>query len=72
MNAMTILLAPITMLTSIPAVVSGARARLAMSVARERHDLGKLDAHLLKDIGVSAADAAEEASRPLWDLPRDR
>ena len=33
---------------------------------RSRHRLARLDAHLLKDIGVSFADAEAEANKPFW------
>jgi len=31
--------------------------------------LAKLDAHILRDIGLSDEQARSEASRPLWDAP---
>ena len=34
--------------------------------AGQRHDLAALDAHLLKDIGVTPAEAAREAAKPFW------
>ena len=34
--------------------------------ARERRSLSKLDAHLLRDIGVNRLDAAREAAKPFW------
>ena len=37
---------------------------------RQRRSLSRLDAHLLSDIGLTAEEAAREASRPLWDAPR--
>jgi uncharacterized protein YjiS (DUF1127 family) len=37
-------------------------------VARQRRALLTLDERLLKDIGITRADAEREASRPLWDL----
>jgi len=43
------------------------RARLA--VWRSRRDLARLDARALDDIGVTAEDAAREASLSLWDVP---
>lgn len=36
---------------------------------RQRKDLANLDAHILRDIGVSPAAAEKEASRPIWDVP---
>jgi uncharacterized protein YjiS (DUF1127 family) len=34
--------------------------------ARQRRDLADLDAHLLKDIGVTRRQAAREAAKPFW------
>jgi len=34
--------------------------------ARERRHLAALPEHMLKDIGLSAADAAQEASKAAW------
>ena len=36
-------------------------------VARQRRSLLELDDRLLKDIGITRADAEREASRPFWD-----
>jgi uncharacterized protein YjiS (DUF1127 family) len=36
-------------------------------LARQRRALLSLDDHMLKDIGLSRADAAREAARPFWD-----
>ncbi len=33
---------------------------------RQRRQLQSLDAHLLKDIGLSSADAWREAHKPFW------
>jgi uncharacterized protein YjiS (DUF1127 family) len=41
-------------------------------VARQRRALLELDERLLKDIGISRADAEREASRPFWDAARER
>lgn len=38
-------------------------------LAHERHALMELDDGLLKDIGLSRADAVREARRPFWDDP---
>jgi uncharacterized protein YjiS (DUF1127 family) len=44
---------------------------LALEVRRERRMLRGLDERALKDLGLEGkADA--EASRPFWDVPRDR
>lgn len=45
------------------------RLRAAMSLARQRRDLARLSDHQLRDIGLSAQDAAAEAARPVWDAP---
>ena len=38
-------------------------------LAHERYALMELDDRLLKDIGLSRADAVREARRPFWDDP---
>ena len=47
-----------------------ARLRHALALwfgrARQRHDLAGLDAHLLKDIGVTPGQAGREAAKPFW------
>ncbi|MDH3741823.1 MAG: DUF1127 domain-containing protein [Hyphomicrobiales bacterium] len=45
-----------------------ARAR----VRRERQLLATLDDRMLKDIGLTRADANLEAARPSWDVPSCR
>ncbi len=35
-----------------------------------RRRLADMDAHMLKDLGISQAQAKFEASRPIWDLDR--
>ena len=44
----------------------------AFTIARERQELKHLDAHLLRDIGLSQEDVDREAARPMWDLPAHR
>ncbi len=39
---------------------------LLIARRRQRHDLAELDEHLLKDIGVTPAEAAREAAKPFW------
>jgi uncharacterized protein YjiS (DUF1127 family) len=34
--------------------------------SRERKAMRSLDGHILKDIGLSAADVEREASKPFW------
>lgn len=41
----------------------------AFATWRQRQSLKDLDAHLLRDIGISAGDACAEAQRPIWDVP---
>ncbi|MFQ5937583.1 MAG: DUF1127 domain-containing protein [Acidiferrobacterales bacterium] len=36
--------------------------------ANQRYALRELDDHLLKDIGISRADAAREAGKPFWKV----
>ncbi|MFW5679116.1 MAG: DUF1127 domain-containing protein [Pseudomonadota bacterium] len=36
--------------------------------ARERRALAELDDHLLRDIGVSRAEADREAGKPFWQV----
>lgn len=43
--------------------------RTWMRVVRERRALSNLDAHLLRDIGLTCRDAETEASRHFWDAP---
>jgi uncharacterized protein YjiS (DUF1127 family) len=76
---------PIALPSVIPAAASAAssaaralraavRARLGLwtAVARERRALARLDARLLRDIGLHAGEAAREADRPFWDPPSRR
>jgi len=59
----------------------GARLRAALSalpaltdylaLRRQRQALGQLDAHLLRDIGLSEAEARKEATRLDWDVPQN-
>ena len=41
-------------------------------VTRERRQLARLDEQRLRDLGIDPAEAAREASRPFWDLPKGR
>ena len=36
------------------------------AMARSRKSLSQLDAHLLRDIGLDATTAQEQATRPFW------
>ena len=55
-----------------PSTLAGLpRALLRRSaVARSRRSLALLDDHLLRDIGLTRAQAMAEAERPSWDAPR--
>ena len=50
----------------------GVVARLIQTVAtvvtrrRDRQRLGRLDAHLLRDIGLEAQEARRESDKPFW------
>jgi uncharacterized protein YjiS (DUF1127 family) len=48
------------------ASVTAARLLRWHEVARQRRTLRTLDDRMLKDIGVTRADAEREASRPFW------
>lgn len=41
----------------------------ALATRRSRTDLRSLDAHMLHDVGLTAAEAQKEAKRPVWDVP---
>ena len=41
-------------------------------VSSERRALGNLNEQLLRDIGIDAATADAESSRPFWDMPDGR
>ena len=34
--------------------------------ARQRHRLGEMDDHLLRDVGLSRADLEHESAKPFW------
>jgi uncharacterized protein YjiS (DUF1127 family) len=54
-----------------PGLLSRFVARLSLSLATRRHRraLLKLEPHLLRDIGLTDAEARREAARPFWDVP---
>ncbi|WP_135501832.1 DUF1127 domain-containing protein [Roseovarius aestuariivivens] len=39
------------------------------ALARQRRALAVLDTERLRDIGVTRAQALQEAHRPIWDIP---
>jgi uncharacterized protein YjiS (DUF1127 family) len=51
----------------------GARLVLALlrwqELAQQRRQLLSLDERMLKDIGITRADAMREGLRPFWDVP---
>lgn len=47
-------------------VSTWARAHKAWRRYRSRQRIAELDNHMLKDIGVSFAEAEAEANKPLW------
>lgn len=40
------------------------------ALARQRRTLGQLEPHLLKDIGITPAQAFAETSKNAWDVPK--
>jgi uncharacterized protein YjiS (DUF1127 family) len=45
------------------------RMLIMAALRRQRQALAQMDAHRLRDLGISHADARAEAARPIWDLP---
>ena len=41
----------------------------ANALHRQQQALGRLDDHMLRDIGVTRLQAEAEANRPVWDAP---
>ena len=41
----------------------------ALALSRSRRALARLDDHILRDIGLTRAEAEDEAARPIWDAP---
>ena len=52
---------------SVRALVKSLRKRQALW--RSRRALARLDAHMLKDIGLTPEQARYEAELPVWDVP---
>jgi uncharacterized protein YjiS (DUF1127 family) len=70
-----------TAMTTFTSILSGPTFRLPrvslplvqwIRVSSERRSLAGLNEHQLRDIGIDAATASEEASRPFWDVPEGR
>lgn len=47
-----------------------AKLLLWRRIAAQREELGRMSDELLKDIGISRAEAAHEAQRHFWDTAR--
>ena len=47
-----------------------AKAEAWSALTRQRRALADLDEARLRDIGVTAGQAAREAARPFWDAPK--
>jgi uncharacterized protein YjiS (DUF1127 family) len=45
------------------------RIRLAAALSRSRRRLHLLDDHLLRDVGLTRAEAMSEAAKSVWDAP---
>lgn len=45
------------------------RLLAAQALVQSRRRLTRLDDHILRDIGLTRAEAEDEASRPAWDAP---
>lgn len=41
-----------------------------LTVWKERRELARMDVSRLSDLGISPIEAATEAARPFWDLPK--
>jgi uncharacterized protein YjiS (DUF1127 family) len=46
-----------------------ARLFAALEITRQRRQLRELDDHQLRDMGITRAQAAREASKAPWDAP---
>lgn len=47
-----------------------ARVRAMLALRRQRRDLLAMDAHQLRDLGLTPDQARAEALRPVWDVPQ--
>lgn len=45
-----------------------AKLLLWRRISMQREELGRMSDELLKDIGISRAEASREAQRPFWDI----
>ena len=56
---------------SAPRRVGGiALVTAAFAAWRQRRALERLDANARRDLGLTCADVAREAARPVWDVPQ--
>ncbi len=56
----------LTVLTSQLSCRIGEQLKQWLRNYHSRRELAKLDSHILKDIGISRADALQEAEKPFW------
>ncbi|WP_411644487.1 DUF1127 domain-containing protein [Loktanella agnita] len=45
------------------------KLRMILATVHQRRSLREMEDHLLRDIGISYAEAQKEAQKPLWDVP---
>ena len=57
----------LTRLPSLPRLPLPPLRRWART-ARERRHLAEMSDHMLRDIGLTRAEALDEAARPFWDV----
>jgi len=73
MSTRSLLARPICRIAATSGVSWLGRLRRCAQAIRSRRQLAELDDRLLSDIGISRAEALEEASRAPWSLtPRQR
>jgi uncharacterized protein YjiS (DUF1127 family) len=73
MTTRSLLASSIDRIATSPGISWLGRLRRCVQAIRSRRHLAELDDRLLSDIGISRAEALEEASRAPWDLtPRRR
>lgn len=68
MSILTQSSAAYTQTSSRPVSLIG-RVFLLLGLHASRRSLARLDAAMLRDIGIDAGTARREASRPVWDVP---
>ncbi|TNC73059.1 DUF1127 domain-containing protein [Rubellimicrobium roseum] len=50
-------------------IISLSRLLTRLALQRSRRNLGCLDDHLLRDIGLDRTEARREADQPIWNAP---